>query len=176
MVVSPSAPSDSPAPAATALGPALEHAEGFDAIFRVVRAAVRRVLGRERVGLGLGLADLPPNLGAFWPVTGNLIVMNDALLRAVQAGASGADYNRFVAVILAHEYLHALGYLDEREVRRVTAQVFAGAFGPDDPVSRLAAGDLWRKYPFLAQVAPVPRRGLRIVSGFDRDATFQYIR
>lgn len=159
-----------------ALGAALEGAEGFDAIFRVVRQAVRRVLGRERVGLGLGLADLPPGLGAFWPVTGNLIVMNDAILRAVRAETTGPEYNRFVAVILAHEYLHALGYLDEREVRRVTAEVFAQAFGPEDPVSRLAAGDLWRRYPFLAALPPPARRGLRIVPDFDRDATFQYIR
>ncbi|MGI0151502.1 MAG: hypothetical protein ACREC5_06170, partial [Thermoplasmata archaeon] len=72
-------------PAAPSLGPAvaapgplplahrLDEPTDFSGIFAVVRSAVRRVLSRERPGLGLALSNLPPQLGAYWQLTGNLI-------------------------------------------------------------------------------------------------------
>lgn len=155
----------------------LESTADYDRVFSVVRAAVRKVLGVERPGLGLGLSDLPPSLGAYWQVTGNIIVMNEGLVRTMQAhAASPLEFNSFVYVILAHEYLHALGYLDEGEVRRVTALVTRGAFGPDHPATRMAEGDLWRLYPFLAYAPRGDGRRLRLVRGFDRATTDTYIR
>ena len=155
----------------------LESTADFDRVFSVVRAAVLRVLGVERPGLGLGLSDLPPSLGAYWQVTGNIIVMNEGLVRMMQAHASSPlEFNSFVYVILAHEYLHALGYLDEGEVRRVTALVTRGAFGADHPATRMAEGDLWRMYPFLQYAPHGDGRRLRLVRGFDRATTDTYIR
>ena len=149
----------------------------YDAVFRVVRKAVRQVLGMERPGLGLGLSDLPPQLGAYWQVTGNLIVMNEGLVNVMRANASNpTEFNSFVYVILAHEYLHSLGYLDERSVRAVTARVTRTAFGPDHPATRMAEGDLWRLYPFLAYAAGGNGRRLKVVTKFDLDTTDRYIR
>lgn len=174
-----------PAPAGTDRDPApefplarlLEGPATFDQVFRVVRGAVRRVLGVERPGLGLGLSNLPPSLGAYWQVTGNLIVMNESLVRAMEANAtSPTEYNSFVFVILAHEYLHALGYLDESAVRRVTAQVTRAALGARHAATRMAEGDLWRMYPFLAFAPPGDGRRLRVVTQFDLDTTSHYIR
>ena len=94
-------PPSAPAFAETALDAPLN----FDHVFRVVRSTVRGVLGRERPGLGLALSDLPASLGAYWPVTGNLIVMNESLVDAMRAHArSPREFNSFVYVILAHEY------------------------------------------------------------------------
>jgi hypothetical protein len=143
----------------------------------VVRGAVRKTLGLERPGLGLALSDLPPGLGAYWQVTGNLIVLNEGLVETMRRHAtSPTEFNSFVFVILAHEYLHALGYLDEASVRPVTAEVAQHVFGPDHPAYRMAAGDLWKMYPFL-QLAP---RGhgqhFRVISRFDLDTTSTYIR
>jgi hypothetical protein len=149
----------------------------YDTVFRVVRAAVHRVLGVERPGLGLGLSNLPPAVGAYWPVTGNLIVLNEGLVQAMRVHASSPlELNSFVYVILAHEYLHALGYLDETAVREVTARVTRAAFGPDHPATRMAEGDLWRLYPFLAAAPGGDGRRLKVVSRFDLAATQTYIR
>lgn len=161
----------------SALARTLDHPADFDAVFRVVRDAVRQVLGIERPGLGLGLSNLPPQLGAYWQVTGNLIVMNEGLVDAMRANAeSPTELNSFVYVILAHEYLHSLGYLDERAVREVTARVTRTAFGPDHPATRMAEGDLWRLYPFLAYAPGGNGRRLKVVTKFDLDTTDRYIR
>ena len=159
------------------LGRILEGDANYDQVFKVVRGAVHRVLGLERPGLGLALSDLPPGLGAYWQVTGNVIVMNEGLVTTMRAHAgSPLELNSFVFVILAHEYLHSLGYLDEGEVRQVTAHVARGAFGPSHPATKMAEGDLWRMYPFLAYAPRGNVRTLRMVRGFDRASTDFYIR
>jgi len=167
-----------PAPAPLAeLARQLERPAGYDAIFRIVRTAVRRVLGVERPGLGLALSNLPPQLGAYWPVTGNLIVLNEGLVAAMRAATtSPLEVNSFVYVILAHEYLHSLGYLDETAVRQVTARVTRTAFGPEHLATRMAEGDLWAMYPFLARAPTGDGRRLKIVPGFDLASTQSYIR
>jgi hypothetical protein len=170
-------PSPSDAPAPFPLARVLEGSADYDAVFRVVRDAVHRVLGIERPGLGLGLSNLPPYVGAYWQVTGNLIVMNEGLVAAMRANAdSPLEFNSFVYVILAHEYLHALGYLDESAVRKVTAYVTRTALGPGHPATRMAEGDLWRLYPFLAYAPGGNGRRLKVVSRFDLESTQRYIR
>lgn len=155
----------------------LDAPSDYDRVFRVVRAAVRHVLGIERPGLGLGLSNLPPSLGAYWQVTGNLIVLNEGLVRAMQAHAQRPlELNSFLYVILAHEYLHALGYLDEGEVRRVTAYVTRSAFGDDHPATKMAEGNLWRMYPFLQYAPSGDGRRLKVVTRFDLATTQSYIR
>ena len=161
----------------SALARALDAPADYDAVFRVVRGAVREVLGIERPGLGLGLSDLPPQLGAYWQVTGNLIVLNEGLVNAMRAHARDpTELNSFLYVVLAHEYLHSLGYLDERSVREVTARVTRTAFGPDHPATHMAEGDLWRLYPFLAYAPGGNGRRLKVVTRFDLDTTDRYIR
>ena len=163
--------------AAFMLSRPLEAPADYDTVFRVVRAAVHRVLGIERPGLGLGLSDLPPYVGAYWQVTGNLIVLNEGLVAAMRTNAqSPLEFNSFVYVLLAHEYLHSLGYLDERAVRKVTAHVTRNAFGPDHVATRMAEGDLWRLYPFLAYAPGGQGRRLKVVSRFDLASTANYIR
>ncbi|MGP8073313.1 MAG: hypothetical protein ACLPZM_09370 [Thermoplasmata archaeon] len=175
---SPTPPAHRPSPPLSGeLGHRLERPADYDQIFRVVRGAVRSVLGLERPGLGLTLSDLPPQLGAYWQITGNMIVLNEGLVDAMRAYArEPVELNSFVYVILAHEYLHALGYLDERAVRDVTARVTRSAFGPDHPATRMAEGDLWQMYPFLAHARGGNGRRLKVVSRFDLQTTDTYIR
>ncbi len=176
----PFAPPTAPRPAAAALDRFVERLDrrtDFNGVFSIVRDAVQHVLHRERPGLGLALSDLPPQLGAYWPLTGNLIVMNEGLLTAMKAqAATEREYNSFVFVILAHEYLHTLGYLEESAVRPVTAQVARAVFGPDHPATRMAEGDLWQMYPNLRYAPRGDGRRLRIVPRFDLDTTSTYIR
>jgi hypothetical protein len=165
------------APLPFPLGARLDRPADYDTIFTVVRAAVRHVLGIERPGLGLALSDLPPQLGAYWQVTGNLIVLNEGLVAAMRSHSeSTVEQNALVFVLLAHEYLHALGYLDEAAVRRVTARVARDALGPEHTATKMAEGDLWQQYPFLA-AAPMGRgRRFTVVRGFDSGSTANYIR
>lgn len=155
----------------------LDRTADFDAVFRVVRGAVHYVLGQERPGLGLALSNLPPGLGAYWQLAGNVIVMNEGLVRSMREHATSArEFNSFVYVILAHEYLHSIGYIDERSVRQVTARVTRAAFGPDHPATRMAEGDLWQLYPFLAYAPGGDGSRIRIVPRFDLASTETYIR
>jgi hypothetical protein len=155
----------------------LEAPADYDAVFRVVRGAVRRVLGIERPGLGLGLSNLPSSVGAYWQLTGNLIILNEGLVHAMRSHAkSPLELNSFLYVILAHEYLHALGYLDEGAVRRVTAHVTREAFGPEHLATQMAEGDLWRLYPFLAYAPGGDGRRIKVVPRFDLATTQTYIR
>lgn len=171
-------PSTDPSPAPLApMALRLDAPMDYNAIFTVVRSAVHRVLRRERPGLGLALSNLPPQLGAYWQVTGNLIVLNEGLVAMMhdQAG-SPREYNSFVFVILAHEYLHSLGYLQESEVRPVTARVAREVFGPDHPATRMAEGDLWQMFPALRFAPQGDGSRLRIVPRFDLGSTATYIR
>jgi hypothetical protein len=159
------------------LGPQLERPADYATVYRVVRTAVRQVLGVERPGLGLALSNLPPQLGAYWQVTGNLIVLNEGLVDAMRGNArSPLEVNAFVFVVLAHEYLHALGYLDEEAVRRVTAKVARGAFGPEHLATRMAEGNLWSMYPFLAYAPRGDGQRFKVVRGFDLASSETYIR
>ncbi len=169
-------PHPAPAPASD-LADRLAQPADYADVYRLVRTAVRRVLGTERPGLGLALSNLPPQLGAYWQVTGNLIVLNEGLVEAMRANArSPLEVNSYIFVVLAHEYLHALGYLDEHAVRRVTAHVARGAFGPDHPVTRMAEGNLWQMFPFLSEAPTGDGQRLRIVRGFDLASSQTYIR
>ncbi|MEM0155071.1 MAG: hypothetical protein QW597_00475 [Thermoplasmataceae archaeon] len=144
----------------------------FDAVFEVVKDSVKFVLGKERSGLGLALSNLPSTMGAYWQIGGNYIVMNENLVRAMERLASSfREFNSFVYMILTHEYVHSLGFIDELEARRVTAMVASVAFGEKHHASRMSSGDLWNLYPQLRYVASGNGDSLRIVSKFDSSAT-----
>lgn len=144
----------------------------YDDVFSLVKKSVKKITGRERSGLGLALSDLPPALGAFWQVGGNYIVMNEALILAMKMIAkTKVEFNSFVFTIMAHEYLHSVGFIDESEARVMTAKVSREYFGETHPVSVMSDGDLWSLYPQLRYVKGGDGSILRIVNKFDTDST-----
>ncbi|MGC8515176.1 MAG: hypothetical protein ACP5OC_03460 [Thermoplasmata archaeon] len=152
--------------------PALDHEMDFDNIFSIVKKTVKQVTGKSRAGLGLALSNLPTGLGAFWQIGGNYIVMNEILLDAMRhITKSTREMNSFIYVILTHEYLHSVGYIDEEEARIMTHNVAEATFGKDHPVSVMSAGDLWRQYPILLSLEGGDGSKLKIVSKFDLDST-----
>jgi hypothetical protein len=163
---------DFPAPYSYALDLEMD----YDSIFSIVRKTVRYAINRERSGLGLMLSDLPPELGAFWEVGGNYIVLNETLVELMRKMARSArEFNSYVFVVLAHEYLHSIGYIDETDVRRVTAAVTNKAMGEDHPAALMASGDMWDMYPFLRLAGDGRGRNTRIVNRFDSESTRTYI-
>jgi hypothetical protein len=158
------------------LGHRLDQARNYDDVFSVVRESVRRVLGKERVGLGLGLSDLPAQIGAYWQVTGNIIILNERLIRVLDATEPQAQRTAFLYVVILHEYLHSLGFLDERADRQIVSRVASQALGEKHPAARLASGDLWEIFPQLRGAGSGDGQRVKIVRGFDSESTNRYIR
>jgi len=116
-------------------------AKTYGDIFVLVKKAVRNSLGEHRVGLMLYLGNLPMNVGAFHPMGTNDIVLNRRLMEA--AAKTKPKWKAYVFSILLHEYLHSLGYADERQVRGLTYRVCMENFGSDHPVTEAAVAGPW---------------------------------
>ena len=150
----------------------LDRKMDYDKIFNVVKNTVRFVTGKERSGLGLALSDLPATLGAFWQVGGNYIVMNQILIEAMsRLTQSTREFNSFVYMILTHEYLHSLGYIDEAAARKMTAEVAVKSFGKNHPAFTMSNGDLWTLYPQLRMLNGGTGQNIRIIGNFDSSST-----
>jgi len=118
----------------------LDLCRDFSDVFELVKRSTEKSLGRRRAGLMLYLARLPNHIGAFHTLGSNGIVMNRTTLDMVTHGAhSLREINSYVYSILLHEYLHALGYVDERDVRRLVYDVSVETFGPSHPATEIAA-------------------------------------
>ncbi len=118
----------------------LDASRDFGDVFDLVKKSAERSLGRRRAGLMLYLAKLPRHIGAFHTLGSNGIVMNRNTLDMVTHGArSLREINSYVYSILLHEYLHALGYVEERDVRRLVYDVSLETFGPEHPATQIAS-------------------------------------
>jgi len=117
----------------------LERSESYADIFDLVKRAVKQVLGTYRSGLMLYLGDLPLHVGAFHQVGSNGLVLNRRILEIFSRSARSVnELNSLVFSLLLHEYLHSLGYLDERDVRRLVHKVSLEVFGADHPAVQMA--------------------------------------
>jgi uncharacterized protein YigA (DUF484 family) len=147
----------------------LAKANDFQDVWEVVKDSVRDILGQYRVSMMLFLDDLPVQLGAYHPVGTNNIVLNRRLLDIVQETViNRVDVNAFVYSLLLHEYLHALGYLRESEVRSLVFKVSKECFGSEHVVTQLASAGPWtilRGVPLHAMQGP--KRALEVVKDFD---------
>ena len=119
----------------------LERAKSYGDIFSLVKKAVKKTLKEHRVGLMLYLGNLPMNVGAFHPMGTNDIVLNRRLLKA--AANTRAKWKAYAFSILLHEYLHTLGYMDERRVRGLTYRICMDNFGSDHPVTDASVSGPW---------------------------------
>ena len=118
----------------------LDHCQDFGDVFELVKKSAEHSLGRRRAGLMLYLAKLPNHIGAFHTMGTNGIVMNRTTLDMITHGArSLREINSYVYSILLHEYLHALGYVEEREVRKLVYDVSLDTFGPGHPATEIAS-------------------------------------
>ena len=110
-------------------------------VFEVVKDAVSVSMHRSRGGLMLGLADLgnDPNgfLGAFYPVSSNIIVMNRIpMIRIKQTRP--ALFKPYAFHVLMHEYLHSLGFLDEAQVRQMVYSISFQLLGQNHLATKIA--------------------------------------
>ena len=153
----------------------LEKAKDLADIFEVVKDAVRARLGTSRGGLMLGLAELggSPNgwIGGLYPVATNVIVMNKGPMARILE-QSPELYKPYCFHILLHEYIHAIGYMDETLTRRKALEISEALFGKDHLATMMAA-DIMQFFPALTYPVPMPApQGMNIdlVKGFDRSS------
>ncbi|MDA4124181.1 MAG: hypothetical protein OK438_01830 [Thaumarchaeota archaeon] len=147
--------------------------EGFDAIFEMVKSATELSLGMHRAGLTLVLGDIPNSVGAYHEMGSNAIVMNRNLLRIVQKlSRSGVKRNSYVFMILLHEYLHSLGYTDDRQVRNLSRQIASEYFGGKHPAGEMAVMPLNKFFPDLGKYAVFRDKGeYETIRKFDSSST-----
>ncbi len=152
----------------------LDNAENYSQVWQIVKDTVEFAQGKKRAGMMLFLDDLPLQLGAYYPVGTNNIVLNRSLVEIVESSVSSKPtVNALTYNLLLHEYLHALGELSEVEVRRMVVQVAKKCFGEQHIATVLACKSPW----VLLKDVPLgpfnaPKRVMEIVKDFEKTGKY----
>lgn len=120
---------------------ALERSENVREVFELVKETVNVTLRESRAGINLGLMELGNSergiTNAFYPVGSNVIVLNKSAIRRIMQ--TDSDFLKpYLFTILMHEYLHSLGYLDERTARLLTYKICLAVLGKHHVATELA--------------------------------------
>jgi hypothetical protein len=147
----------------------LSAASNYDEVFHIVKAHVEEVLGLHRAGLTLGLSSLSSGIGAYHVMGSNMIVLNRDILDRVRRAEPPEIVSYFLYMLLLHEYLHSLGFLDEAQVRRTSEEVATRMLGGGHPASVLIRTPLAELFPDLGSLhyAERPEGDVEIVRDFD---------
>ena len=145
----------------------------FNEAFELVKEAVNAKFNMHRAGLSLILQRMPSNLGAYHILGSNVIVMNKLILNIIKEYKSSAEYNSYLFMVLAHEYLHSFGIVDEFQVRNMTYDLCVSLFGKVHMTSKIAKEDPSSIFPELNLLRQhIFERNFEIIENFDR--TNQY--
>jgi hypothetical protein len=150
--------------------------------FEDVKKTVNTIEGISRAGLMLGLQELGTSpsgfIGAYFPVSSNIIVINKTpLLRIIDTNQK--LFKPYIFHVLLHEYIHSLGFLDERITEQKTYDISKKQFGENHVITRLAF-DMKKFFPNLVYpnygwLPPKEFPSIELVYGFDRSNTSNYI-
>jgi hypothetical protein len=84
---------------------------------------------------------MPSILGAYHILQSNIIVLNKFALGIIKLlSKTCEDYNSYLYMELAHEYLHSFGIIDENDVRQMTYDLCRSLFR-ESHISTLMAMD-----------------------------------
>jgi hypothetical protein len=150
--------------------------------FEEVKEAVRKIEGRSRAGLMLGLQEIGSSLdgfvGAYFPVASNIIIVNTTPLRRILE-TNKRLLKPYAFHVLLHEYIHSLGYLDEATTERKTYEISKQYFGKDHIVTEFST-DMRKFFPNLVYpvhgwIPPNTISTIELVPGFDFSTSDSYI-
>ena len=150
--------------------------------FEEVKEVVRKCEGRSRAGLMLGLQEIGSSLdgfiGAYYPVASNIIVINKTPIRRI-IETNPNLLKPYGFHILLHEYIHSLGFLDERTTQQKTYNISRKNFGQDHVITKLST-DMKQffpnlVYPIYGWMPPKNIPAIELVHGFDKSNINQYI-
>jgi len=149
-------------------------------IFEHVKKDVKKIMGRHRAGLSLGLAEMGMFRGGFIGGMhfhpGTEIVMNTSPLKIILETQPYEIIWAYTYHILLHEYIHSLGVIDEQKCRTITLNISEEIFkDKNHPVLILARNGIGVFIPDLKIVFVPPERrpdgmSIEYVSGFDRES------
>ena len=151
----------------------LASAGGFDEVFELVKKAVDQILGIHRAGLTLVLGDIPNQIGAYHEMGSNAIVMNRNLMKIVwRSTRSRPRRNAYTFMILLHEYLHTLGFVDDAQVRELSRKITDAFVGKGHVASEMAVSPLDKFFPEINQYSMFRDNGsFETVRKFDTSST-----
>ena len=161
-----------------ALNAQLDACNNLADVFELVKQATKSFLGQHRAGLMLGMANLGMRrgsfVGAFHPIGSNIIVMNKAPFDVALRTTDKKVLNAYCFHLLLHEYLHALGYISEEDVRDLVHRVCSLALGKDNPATVMAERGIAFYFPkvtYFSQSVPIPRDlQIELVKDFDKSS------
>ncbi len=149
-------------------------------IFENVKKDVKKIMGRQRAGLSLGLVEMGMIRGGFIGGMhfhpGTEIVMNTSPLKIILESQPYEIIWAYTYHILLHEYIHSLGVIDEQQCRTITLNISEEIFkDKNHPVLILARNGIGVFIPDLEIVFVPPERRpdgmfIEYVSGFDRES------
>lgn len=150
-------------------------------IFESVKDVVKSTEGRSRSGLMLGLQELGSTLngfiGAYYPISSNIIVMNKTPIRRI-IETNSKLFNPYSFHVLLHEYIHSLGFLDESLTRKKTYDISKKKFGENHIITKLSV-EMEKYFPNLVYPIQgwIPNNNplIEIVTGFDKSSFVDYI-
>lgn len=152
----------------------LDKAKDYAEVWKIVKETAEVALGKRRDSMMLFLDDLPLQLGAYYPIGTNNIVLNRALVEIIEASMSDkSTVNALIYNLLLHEYLHALGDLSETGVRREVVEVAKKSFGEQHIATVVACKSPW----VLLKDIPLgpfnaPKRVMEIVKDFEKTGKY----
>ncbi|MFX1393714.1 MAG: hypothetical protein ACFFAH_09070 [Promethearchaeota archaeon] len=159
--------------------------EEMPIIFEQVKEDVKKILGRRRAGLSLGLAELGMYRGGFiggmhFP-PGTDIVMNKTPLKIILEEQPYEIVWAYTYHILLHEYIHSLGIWDESMCQSITLKITEEIFKETDhPAIILAKNGIGTYFPNLPLIYAPPEYhrpdgiSIEYVYGFDRESYSYY--
>jgi hypothetical protein len=152
-------------------------------IFEQVKKDVRKVYGRHRAGLSLGLVEMGMYRGGFIGgmhfSPGTDIVMNKTPLKLILKEQPYEIVWAYTYHILLHEYIHSLGVLNEQQCRTITLRISEEIFKENNhPAIILAKNGIGTYFPNLPLIyAPPdlkPNVPIEYISNFDQ-GSYDYI-
>ena len=148
----------------------------FNEVFELVKFTVSKKFDLHRAGLSLILQVMPSNLGAYHILGSNIIVLNKFVLEInKQLSKSSEDYNSYLYMVLAHEYLHSFGITDENAVRQITYDLCRSLFGESHISTLMARDDPSSIFPQLKNMTNHAfYKHFEIIENFDK-SSFSYI-
>lgn len=78
-----------------------------------------------------------------------MIIINRRILDIIKKRKSVEEYNSYLFMVLAHEYLHSFGIVDELEVRNMTYDLCQYLFVEDHLATIMARYQPWAVFPEL---------------------------
>lgn len=150
----------------------LNECSDYSCILELVKAAVEITIHKRRVGLILGLSDLPNHVGAFHQMGSNFIVMNKRLLEEVIKTGNKKSKNAYIFHVLLHEYIHSLGYMNEQKTQILTHTISEKVLGSDHPATQIAMNGIGSVFANIKRLEHHEFKGIEqieIVEDFEKD-------